>query len=517
MQSTEHSGNGASKMVHRNRELLRITSLIYATLASLCNGSIVVFSLYAPTFQARLHYTTFQINGIAIAGSLALYLPMSIMGYVCDRAGSAFLALLSSTLYGAGYLLAACTYSRLQGDYMSEMNQTWLYILMLLAFVFIGTGTCTLYIASVTTCAKNFAYSRYRGLSIAMPVTAFGLSGVLISQAASRLFAISTGDGDREIDVFSFFLFLSVLLFSIGLIGALVLRAVDVDGQEEIGTEASGDSEQPSRRGYNTIRPEPVHDNSEESSLQDRRLAGLTAAVYAFLTDATVWPFALAFFLLVGPTEAFINNLGSILTSLSPHGIIDSTAPATHISIFSLPSTFARLFLGTLTDLFAPAQQTMEPIPNQRFHISRVTFIVIFALLQSFALLFLASGLVQNHTERFWIVSGLMGLGCGAFYTLSPLIVAIVWGVENFGTNFGIITMIPAFGSASWGLIYSALYQSNSRPTNPVNPGDEVFCYGKQCYASTFWIEGCIMWVACALIIWAWKGKGGWQERGIVL
>lgn len=516
-QSNDDDGDGVSNMAHRRREALRITSLIYATLASLCNGSIVVFSLYAPIFQSHLHYSTLQINGIAIAGSLALYLPMSIMVSICDHSGSAVLALISSSLYGTGYQIAAWTYSR-QEDLGSEQNNRVLYIFMLLAFVCIGTGTCALYIASVTTSAKNFVHSKHKGLVIAMPVTAFGLSGALISQAGSSLFAIIAPDGGSEIDAFALFNCLSILLCMIGLVGVFALQVVDE--HDDVGTDADRESEPGLRQGYNAISSEPVEDGINSNNLQKRasKMPFSSYAVYAFLTDATVWPFALAFFFIVGPTEAFLNNLGSILRSLSPpNELIHSAAPETHIAIFSLGSTFTRLSLGIVTDLLAPAKLTEVPRTNQMFSVSRVTFLVTFGLVQSFALFFLASGTVQNHVDRFWIVSGLMGLGCGASYTLSPLIIANVWGVDSFGTNFGIINMLPALGSAFWGLVYSAVYESNSKPTSPVGSGDEVFCYGRQCYAATYWVEGCIMWAACALLIWVWKGKGGWLERGIVL
>lgn len=101
----------------RSKQIVRFISLIAATIAALCAGSIVVFSLYAPKFLSRLHYTQFQVNGVAIGSSLALYLPISIMGYVCDRVGVAPLALLSAFLFGGGYGLAAGIYKKLDYEY----------------------------------------------------------------------------------------------------------------------------------------------------------------------------------------------------------------------------------------------------------------------------------------------------------------------------------------------------------------------------------------------------------------
>jgi hypothetical protein len=143
-----------------------------------------------------------------------------------------------------------------------------------------------------------------------------------------------------------------------------------------------------------------------------------------------------------------------------------------------------------------------------------------FALIMSVGLTFLASGGAQNHADRFWVVSACVGAGYGAVFSLTPLIVTIIWGVENFATNFGIIAMLPALGSTFWGILYSAGYQAGARAVTPEpmdGAEDDIFCYGQQCYSRTFWAESITVWVACGLLVWAWQGKGGWKQRGIVI
>jgi hypothetical protein len=232
---------------------------------------------------------------------------------------------------------------------------------------------------------------------------------------------------------------------------------------------------------------------------------------------------------MVGPGEAFINNLGTIIGTLTPpmsEGLGHHTSAATHVSIFGVTNTLARIFIGTLTDLLAPSPQTQHvqvrharSAVSDRFAISRVAFMAFFAAVLSFGLLVLASGFVQNHSERFWLVSGMVGAGYGAIFSLTPLIVTIIWGVENFATNFGIIGMLPALGSTFWGLVYSAVYQDGAN-----HPGDEpgdgegdLFCYGQRCYAGTYWAETVTVWIGIGLLLWAWKGRRGWVQRGIVI
>ena len=550
----EASGSDSSERRRRVRQkhIVRIVSLFSATLIALCAGSIVVFSLYAPSFQSRLRYTQFQVNGVAIGGSLALYLPVSAMGYVCDRVGVAPLSLLGAVLFGGGYGLAAGIYRMVDAQYHSlgkdpSSTSQWSYPLMVFAFVLVGAGTCAMYISSVSACAKNFGKGKYRGVALAMPITGFGLSGMWLSQAGNYFFKEKPGDpSNTDVDVFRFFIFLAVLLFVVGIIGTFTLRVVD---EQELIEEAIEELEHSgmldgssligrSNRGYGAV---PNADEADAEALLDpskddakwKKNFVLNAETRRFLADSTMWPFAVAFLLMIGPGEAFINNLGTVIGTLTPPEAQlagNRTSAATHVSIFGVTSTIARILIGSLTDLLAPSPDTQHAqvapphhrqFPSRRFTVSRVAFMLFFALLLAIGLLFLASGAVQNHPERFWVVSGLVGAGYGAIFSLTPLMITIIWGVENFATNFGLVAMLPALGSTFWGLTYSAVYQAGARESSKkggLSGADkDIFCYGKRCYAPTFLAEGLTVLAACLLMLWAWKGRGGWQQRGIVI
>lgn len=51
---------------------------------SLCAGSILLFSLWAPIFQQRLGYSQMQVNAISIAGELGMYLPLVYPVSLCS-------------------------------------------------------------------------------------------------------------------------------------------------------------------------------------------------------------------------------------------------------------------------------------------------------------------------------------------------------------------------------------------------------------------------------------------------
>ncbi|KAI0136826.1 putative transporter MCH1 [Xylariales sp. AK1849] len=538
----------------RRTQFLRTLSFISAILSSLCAGTIAVFSLYAPRFQSRLHFTQFEINGIASAMSLSMYIPVPILGYMCDRVGPGSLSLLSVVLLASGYGLAASVYHK--GE-LASSTAGWrgnhdLVPIMVIAFVLIGVGTTAMYVSAVTTCAKNFGKGKYRGMMLVAPLAATGLSGIVTSQIGSHLLYERRPDGSKgEVDVFRFFLFLAITLAVVGLFGTFALRVVDenelIDGAvEEL--ERSGLLEgseifrrPKSRRGYGAINsatadsegagvldPSQDEDEDEDNSLLKKRWL-LNAETRRFLSDHTMWWFALGFWLVIGPGEAFINNLGTVIGTLYSPGQTDNiTSAATHVSVVAATSTVARLLTGSLSDLLSPSPQsqypqtgadTALPLAQRKFPVSRVVLILMAGISISAGTLVLASGIIQGHGERFWIVSGFIGGGYGGVFALMPIIVTIIWGVENFGTNFGIVAVFPAIGSTMWGLIYSAVYQKGARNLPSITDGtdDDIFCYGKQCYSATFWAETVSIWAGCVLMLWAWQGRDGWARRGIVI
>ncbi|KAK8134334.1 hypothetical protein PG984_006346 [Apiospora sp. TS-2023a] len=529
---------------------LRTMAFIGSLLAAAAAGTITVFSLYGPSFQSRLRFTQFEINGVASAMSLALYIPVPLIGYMCDRTGPSSIALISAVLLGGGYGLAAGLYRR--GDVALGglgRKDPILFPFMVFAFVLIGAGTACVYVASVTTCAKNFSKGKYRGLMLVAPIATLGFSGVLVSQVASRILYEKNPDGSRgEFSVFYFFVFLSVCLTFVGLFGTFTLRIIDEDelineAVEELERSGLLEGSEIFRRrstnisGYGIASagedPEdgglinPTKDDDEDNDALKKTWL-LNSETRRFLSDHTMWWFALGFWLIIGPGEAFINNFGTVIGTLhTPHISESITTPATHVSIIAATNTVARLVVGSLSDFASPKPESAHPQAGlysshtssaQKFTVSRITLIITAGIIISLGTLILATGAIQEHGDRFWMVSSLIGAGYGGLFSLMPIIVTIIWGVENFGTNFGIVALFPAIGSTMWGLIYSAVYEAGANTSSPATHSeDDTFCYGAKCYAITFWAMTASIWVGCGMILWAWKGRNGWAQRGVVI
>lgn len=512
--------------------------------------SITAFSLYGPLFLSHLRYTQLQVNAVSITAELGMYLPVPIFGYLCDRLGPGWCSLLSACFFGFGYLLAAFTYR--SGAPASAHGDGWPFGVMVLAFVGVGMGTSCMYMSATTTCAKNFGRGKFKGIALAMPIASFGLSGMWLSQVGDAFFQDHTpGARKGAVDVYRFFLFMGILLLTVGFIGTFALRIVD---EADLIDEAIDDLEQSGildddgyfrrasvNHGYGTVEPQNLSDStydflqSEAEALKlkaeedkRRKTKLLNAETRRFLNDRTMWFLAAGFFLVTGPGEAFINNLGTIIGTLYPPTFPSDdipTSPATHVSIVAVTSTIARLFTGTLTDLLSPSpnkprhtlQDSISSLPasltRPGFTVSRIPILLAFALLLSLGQILLASGVIQNHAERFAWVSSLIGAGYGAAFSLVPIVISVVWGVENFGTNWGIVAMMPAGGAFFWGVVYSLVYESGAKGSD----SGEGLCYGAKCYTPTFWGMAASVWVAMALWAWAWAGPQGWRRKGVAV
>lgn len=528
--------------------MYRPTSSPSTNTASLCAGSLTTFSLYGHLFQSRLHYTQYQVNLVAVVAELGLYLFVPVFGYICDRHGPRPASLLSAVFYGVGYVLAAQTYR--SGTRAGEgSGKPWPFSVMLAAFGLVGVGTVCIYLAAVTTCAKNFGRGKHKGFALAAPIASFGLGGMWQSQVGSRvLYERLPGSGGArgDVDVFRYFLFLAGLLVGVGIIGTVLLQVVDEEGLiddavEEL--ERSGlleDSEffhggagGGAANGYGTLSspanddPETTPTNEAEArQAQDKKTWLLNSETRRFLSDKTMWWLAAGFFLVTGPGEAYLNNLGTIIGTLSPPPSSTpttrpppppTTTPATHVSIIAITSTLARLLSGVLADIFSPPTRSL----------SRLTLLLTSTVLLSLGLLLPALGLLHSSPSSsapffFYLTSALVGTGYGAVFALVPIIVSCVWGVENFGTNWGVVAIVPAGGAAVWSAVYAGVYErgvgrGGGGGGNGNGGAGDGRCYGAKCYQSTFWGMTVAVWVACGLWVYAWRGPGGWRRRGIAV
>ncbi|KAJ5697479.1 transporter mch1 [Penicillium malachiteum] len=540
-----------------HKEVIRIVSFVWGVITCLGAGSITAFSLYGHLLLTRLQYTQLRVNAVSIAAEISMYLLVPLFGFLCDRYSPSPLSLASGGLFGVGYLLAAFTYK--SGPPPDAGGSGWPFWVMIVAFIAIGMGTSCMYLGAVATCAKNYGRGNHKGIMLAIPIAAFGLSGMWQSQVGTYVLCERDVEGNcGDVDVFRYFLFLGILLLVIGVIGTFALRIVDDDEEEryidetveelersglleeseffrprseiqaaaEYGTFSANANDEESVTLSDEEREERRREKEREEEERRKKNWLLNYETRVFLMDPTMWWLAAGFFLVTGPGESYINNLGTIIPTLTPPSYAlnappPAGLPSTHVTTIALTSTIARLLTGSLSDYFAPpATHLFPPIPSSHRHaaqietnnrptLSRMIFLLPSALLLSIGYLILATPLTQQQPPLFHLTTALVGFGYGSAFSLTPIIISVVWGVENFATNWGIVAMMPAIGAALWGVVYSATYQNALDDKDPSGQ-----CHGWRCYGP--WAVGCTLsvWVAIVTLLAAWRG---WKRRGVVV
>lgn len=272
-----------------------------------------------------------------------MYLFVPIFGYMCDRYSPSPLALFSGLVFGLGYLLAAFAYK--SGPPPGTGGSGWPFWVMVVAFIAIGMGTSCMYLAAVATCAKNYGRGKHKGIMLAVPIAAFGLSGMWQSQVGTYLLYERNADGSRgDVDVFRYFLFLAFLLLGIGLIGTFALHIVDgeeeryidetveelersgllgeseffrprseVRAEIEYGTFASAGNDEESVASSEEEREARRREKEREEEERRKKNWLLNYETRVFLQDPTMWWLAAGFFLVTGPGESYINNVSATI------------------------------------------------------------------------------------------------------------------------------------------------------------------------------------------------------------
>lgn len=176
-----------------------------------------------------------------------------------------------------------------------------------------------MYFSGVTTCAKNFA-GNSRGIALALPIAAFGLSSLWEAQFVSRMFGGHGGEGSAGgLQPGRAFVFFAGMLSTVGLIGGCgltVLPPVEdvmiVDTEEHEAHNRRVVEETASLLGEVGVGRGLDYGTSGGGvriATKQPEGAWLNSKTREFLRDTTMWWFGAGVFLVTGPGESFINNV----------------------------------------------------------------------------------------------------------------------------------------------------------------------------------------------------------------
>ncbi|QRW27173.1 major facilitator superfamily transporter [Rhizoctonia solani] len=438
---------------------------------SITAGGIFCFPLIAPYLSQHLHLTQPEMSSIVLAGMMGQYPFASAWGIAVDKIGPWFCslaaAILLSTSFGTfSYLLS----------HEGNFSHRWLVLLFFLA----GSAAVASYFSALFATRYQ---ARPGGLATSVPLALFGLSPLFLSYVASLpTFQLESG----ELDVPRFLWYLAVGTGGIHLISTFGLRVrYDLTSIDDPITEVPNPRENLSERTpllQKTLitppnsPPRPVLEYREEDG-----------SVIALLSDSSFWVFATVFLVITGSSEMVISNIGSIVMTLPG---TDNTA--TQVRLISIANTLARLCSGPLADLISPLAEK-DACGSYKFPTNRRLSRMIFPCwaLVCLSLVYFWTAFGIQSTSSLPVLSVGTGLAYGAAWAVIPSITGTVWGFENLGRNFGIVSYAPFIGTPIFTYLYACI-------------GSED-CHGRNCWSTTFLISAGVMCMSLVGVVTLWN------------
>ncbi|CAK9439018.1 uncharacterized protein LODBEIA_P32420 [Lodderomyces beijingensis] len=484
MKYVQHASREIKSYLSKHISLtnLRLSAFVLSLLSCIVTGSILLFTLYTPTFHHIIGLTYFQINFIASISLGAMYLCLPVLGYLSDCYGPSILSFLSMWLFVPSYAL---------NSWLLSWNCSSVPLFSM-TFGMIGLATSSLYFSSLLTCAKIFPHQK--GLAISLPVTCYGLSALLGSQVLKmdyfHLSRETYKSGDDRSDllnlvrVFKFF----AVLYSVVGISSFISSSVAIVEQDAIFGEiedimSSNNSIPPSSAANGTSEEQdenaPLLRGEDLAPQRSLDPPNHKKRYINFLKDVSAWLLLVSLILNVGPLESYQNNLSSILsfinTASSPvsnnnnnKNIGTGSDVSDKVSLLATASTLSRLVLGVLCDFFQQKQ------------------IDILWLLVAVIILGIVGQWFNNIV--------LNGVAYGGLFTTYPTVVASVWGIDLLGSTWGSFMVAPAIGSIMYSLLYGLVADSNK---------DNIAMYFK--------VTAFSLSISCILVLVAFRV---WRKRG---
>ncbi|KAJ1910076.1 hypothetical protein IWQ60_010844 [Tieghemiomyces parasiticus] len=424
-------------------------------LSMLGAGTVYLFSLYGPAFNAVLHFSSSQTNVVASAGDYGLYLSGPVCGALVDRLGPRPPAFLGGGLLLVGYSLLAHLFNHVPADTDDASPHT--VALAAFAFALVGMGSQAAYMAAMSATARNFA--RHRGLALGTAIGLFGLSAFFFSQM-HRLPVLH--------EEARFLAFLAAATSGAHFIAATGLRVVPPASPEVIDVPSEAARLIGPVDLVTPVAPVPraLNPASQRTFFRDPQ------ALYLFL----------GLFGVTGAGLMFINNIGTVIDTLAA----TDAAPAatlqlrTHIvSLLSLSNFGSRVLSGQTSDVLL-----------RRHGLPRI------ALLLTAAVVMLFSQLGVTHltsTTGLYLLTVLIGSAYGTVFALGPTVTSEYWGNAHLGYHWGWLVLAPAIGGHTCNTLFGLVYDAHAPAGTPV-------CTGAHCFQNSFRITaGLCLFSAIAL------------------
>ncbi|KAI9101253.1 major facilitator superfamily domain-containing protein [Phlyctochytrium arcticum] len=435
----------------------RNVSFAAALLYMICGGTLYVFSAYSTNYARKLHYTQTEINIVASAGGMGVYLPGPVVGMAVDRFGPKWIGFSASLLLLSGYMGMARIYS---GAFFTTS-----YIASAFFYSLVGLGSAGVYNSAITSVIRNFP-PRIHGLVIGLSVSLFGLSAFFFSQM-SRLFQKNTPGGGAAIETYDFLIFLSLMTGGLSFIAGWGIQDLSTDVPRSVTRRRASDASLAA--GVGTPGSESQDPFDTNSAIEEGPIlpSGQTPAEVSLFRSPDAWMFFVAFLLLTGSGLMVINNVGTIVQTLAGEGLSEddiTRAQSTQVSIISIFNCGGRIVAGIASDA-----------AHRRWGTRRlVAFIVSAAIL----LLAQIMGATLTSLSALSFCTAFVGFAYGSIFSSAPVIVGNWFGMKKFGNHWGWYQWGPAVGGQVLNTMFGTVIDRQR--------GDKSDCRGGDCFHRAF-------------------------------
>ncbi|KYR02330.1 hypothetical protein DLAC_01161 [Tieghemostelium lacteum] len=452
-----------------NLKVQKTVSIGWGVLTMLMSGTLYGFTVLSNDIKHKLDYDQTEINEAISIGDVGIYLGMTL-GYFYDIFGVFYTCLVSVTLYLVGYLGVWGIVNRT----ISNKNP---FLLSFFLFL-VGQASHASFTAAIVSNVHNYSL-KHRAKITGCLVGFFAISSGLFSIIYKNTFK-------KHKNVEGYLLFLALLLSSVTLVGAFLIRKlpyVESDENEEDNEDNDNDGENKGGKigGGESIgaevRDDPEVNRLRQSSQQPtlnrpnwldgkREISGLK-----LLKSVEFYLMFSVYFFCAGGCLMFLNNIGPLVESLGKHESLASDL----VIIFAVSNLTGRISFGIFSDLIAKKYS--------RFWLVVVSNTIICATHMLFAF---------TQKETLIIVCVLTGIGYGAMVSLMVSFTSLMFGSQRFGLNFGFLSICSAAGSFLYGLLSGRIYDSHAFKSGE----NKNKCFGEQCYKQSFIISSLLNFVA---------------------
>ncbi|KAI1319347.1 hypothetical protein EDD11_004213 [Mortierella claussenii] len=476
---------------HKVSTTARAASFLAACAVALVSGTPYLYSTYANQLTTKLSLTAIQSNIVAAGVHYGLFLSGPLFGRLVDDRGPKIVGLLAAGFLMTGYAGLALTYSGVFSAFG--------FLAAFLFLILVGMGSQAGYMTSVSTNAHNFQSAR--GLAMGVPIACFGLSALLFAQINNHFY---------KDDTQAFLLLVAKAIGGTILISVIFLAVFpggerddvrDAEAAAAIAHEhdhGDNDGEEESEERRRTLERErllTVRPTADSAVPHPRPLSGFQL----FATTHVAQLLFLSILFLSGPGLMYVTNAGNVIRSIYRGNMIDPSKPPTeddlirlqqlqnyHVSLISLCSCLGRISVGVMSDVGKRGN-------GRWWGITRVGF-----LLYAGGCVWLGQtfGAGVNDISDLAKVSILVGLGYGSVFGVAPTIVSEWFGVSNFGTNWGWISVGNAIGGQFFNLAFGMLYDNEARHEHTLQ------CFGVECFHISFILGACSSFLGVAILIY---------------